>query len=333
MNKLLANLICCFIPKKKNRKHFRNKYLNKIEVVKNKILPEHLLFDEGSNYLYTNNKYLNEKIKNFKKIGITEEKRKNELIVSLTSFPERMKDIKYTIYSLLNQTIKPNKIILWLADSQFPNKEKDLPKEVLNFKNNGLSIEWCDDLKSYKKLIPALLKYPQAVIITADDDVYYRENWLELLYNSYLKNPNMIHSHRGHLIKKDNNSNDIDINYSNWSKCIENVEPSFLNFATGCGGILYPSNSLYKDVINVKLFQKLTPTADDIWFWAMAVLNGTKINIVKNNQKDMIYTNLDRELCRNNDLTLAKINNNQNKNMEQLNNVLEYYKELKTIKR
>ena len=111
MNKLLANLICCFIPKKKNRKHFRNKYLNKIEVVKNKILPEHLLFDEGSNYLYTNNKYLNEKIKNFKKIGITEEKRKNELIVSLTSFPERMKDIKYTIYSLLNQTIKKNKII------------------------------------------------------------------------------------------------------------------------------------------------------------------------------------------------------------------------------
>ena len=47
----------------------------------------------------------------------------------------------------------------------------------------------------------------------------------------------------------------------------------------------------------------------------------------------MIYTNLDRELCRNNDLTLAKINNNQNKNMEQLSNVLGYYKELKTIKR
>ena len=28
MNKLLVNLICCFIPKKKNREHFRNKYLN-----------------------------------------------------------------------------------------------------------------------------------------------------------------------------------------------------------------------------------------------------------------------------------------------------------------
>lgn len=27
MNRLLVNLICCFIPKKKNRRHFRNKYL------------------------------------------------------------------------------------------------------------------------------------------------------------------------------------------------------------------------------------------------------------------------------------------------------------------
>lgn len=29
--------------------------------------------------------------------------------------------------------------------------------------------------------------------------------------------------------------------------------------------------------------RKLAPTNDDIWFWLMAVLNGAKINVVKNN--------------------------------------------------
>ncbi len=294
-------------------------------IVIKKLLPPYLLIDEESDCLYTNNKYLDKQIKKFKGTGITNEKREKNIIISLTSFPERMHDVKYTLYSLLNQTLKPNKIILWLADSQFPNKEKDLPKDVLKLKGNGLSIEWCEDLKSYKKLIPALQKYSEAVIVTVDDDIYYRENWLETLYNEYLQNPDMIHCHRAHLIKIDEDSGDIDINYGNWQYCISNVEPSFKNFATGCGGILYPPNSLYKDVVNTKLFEKLSPTADDIWFWAMAVLNGTKINVVKNNQKYMIYTNIERELCRNNDFILGKINNSQNKNTEYMNNIFKHY--------
>ena len=36
MNKLLANLICCFIPKKKNRKHFRIKHCHNLDIKSNK---------------------------------------------------------------------------------------------------------------------------------------------------------------------------------------------------------------------------------------------------------------------------------------------------------
>ena len=53
MNKLLVNLICCFIPKKKNRKHFRNKYLNK-----------------NNNKIQSTT--INPHINNFKNIGQTE---------------------------------------------------------------------------------------------------------------------------------------------------------------------------------------------------------------------------------------------------------------------
>jgi hypothetical protein len=34
------------------------------------------------------------------------------IIVSLTSFPPRMKEIHKTIYSMLNQKVLPNKIVL-----------------------------------------------------------------------------------------------------------------------------------------------------------------------------------------------------------------------------
>ncbi len=30
---------------------------------------------------------------------------------------------------------------------------------------------------------------------------------------------------------------------------------------------------------------ELCPYGDDLWFWAMAVLNGTKINVVRDNLK------------------------------------------------
>ena len=320
MNKVVFSIVYFLLPRS-----YKNYFKQKYSYLYNK----DIIFDKKFKQLTVNKDILENKINNFNTLGITTSTREQKLIVSLTSFPQRIKEIKYTLYSLLNQTLKPDKIILWLADSQFPNKEKDLPKEILNFKNNGLSIEWCDDLKSYKKLIPALLKYPQAVIITADDDVYYRENWLELLYNSYLKNPNMVHCHRAHqvAIEKQGTENIINTNYKKWKKKIKIAEPSLLNFITGVGGVLYPPHSLYKDVSNIDLFKKLSPYADDIWFWAMAVLNNTKINIVKNNQIKLIYINPERETKNNDDFTLSKINNAERKNEEQLENVLSYYKD------
>lgn len=52
--------------------------------------------------------------------GIDEE---SNVIVSLTSYPVRIDTIWLTVMILLHQTEKPKKIILWLAEEQFPNKE------------------------------------------------------------------------------------------------------------------------------------------------------------------------------------------------------------------
>lgn len=263
----------------------------------------------------------------FKESGIINSPRKPRIIVSLTSYPERMYDLKFCLYSLMNQTLKPDKIILWLSEEEFKNKENDIPSSVLNFKKHGLTIEWCkDNIKSYKKLVPAMSKYPKDIIISADDDLYYPENWLETLYNSYLKYPECINCHRAHKISL--NSKNYPQPYEFWEKCIDDETFSFLNFGTTGGGILFPPQSLHKDALNQELFMNLAPDADDIWFWAMSVLNNKKIHIIKNPINQITYTNPARELNIHKETTL--FSTNRTRNDIQLQNILEKYPQIKS---
>ena len=199
---------------------------------------------------------------------------KSKIIVSLTSYPKRIKVVHNAIKSIIEQTMKADKIILWLAEEEFPNKEKDLPYELLCLKDFGLVIDWCDDIKSYKKLIPTLKKYPNDIIVTADDDNIYPKYWLEKLYNSYLESPKCISAHRVTKFYYDNEFKIIagGNDYYSPSSC--------LNKLVGLGGVLYPPHCFYKDILNEELFMKLAPTNDDQWFWVQAVLNGYTIKVV-----------------------------------------------------
>ena len=86
---------------------------------------------------------------NLNRKGINQESgRKHEVIVSLTSYPKRMYDIHLCLYSLLVQDFKPDRLILWLANEQFPNGEDDIPRRVLDLKQWGLEIRWCEDTRS-----------------------------------------------------------------------------------------------------------------------------------------------------------------------------------------
>lgn len=212
-------------------------------------------------------------------LGITKTKRKPEIIVSLTSFPKRINIVVKTINTILNQSVKPDKIILWLTNEQFPNKEKDLPDELLDLKNFGLMINWCEDLRSYKKLIPTLNLYPNDIIITADDDIYYDKDWIESLYNEYLKNPNLVYARRAIRVNLKNDKlirlSERQTDYKNYFK------PSYLNQIVGCGGCLYPPGCFFKDIYDTKKFLSLIPTHDDVYFWFMLILNHKKIKIVK----------------------------------------------------
>lgn len=195
---------------------------------------------------------------------------KDNVIISLTSFPDRLDSLYETLLTLLSQTYKPNAIELWLAQSQF--KDKIVPAKISKLKKYGLEIKWCKDIKSYKKLIPGLIEHPDSIIITVDDDAVYKKDMVEKLMKSYYQNQNDVHCH---LVYKYAALNNTLIKLKGQTEKL-----AYANRIVGIGGVLYPPNSLYKDVINEELFTSLCPNNDDIWFWFMAILNERKVCFV-----------------------------------------------------
>ena len=236
------------------------------------------------------NKFINNLIKTYE--------HEHEIIISLTSYPARIGTINQTIESLLNQTMKADKVILWLAPEQFPNREGDLPQQLLDLCNKGLTIDWYHDIRSYKKLIPTLKKYPDALIVTADDDLLYEPTWLEELHKGYLKYPNDINIHRATKFYRDATGfRTIAGGREYWPNA------SVLNKITGGAGALYPPKCFYKDVLDEELIMKLAPTNDDQWFWIQCLLNNKKIRVVDKPQWCLHYIPGTQEtgLCKVND--------------------------------
>ena len=265
---------------------------------------------------------ITKEIDSFNSFGLTTEKRSPRVIVTLTSFPERLYNLHYTLYSLLTQSFKPDEVVLWLSVDEFPNKEKDIPNNVLNFKDNGLTIKWCDDIKSYKKLIPALNEYPNDILVTADDDIYYPTDWLKNLHEDHLKYPNEIICCRCHKVVL--NSDNKFAPFNEWGLVEGGLDPSYLIFSTSGSGSLYSPNSLFHEVTNVELFQKLSYWNDDMWFWVMSVLNKTKTRLIENTMNRFQCVNPAKEAGITNEKVLWNYNKHGAYNVD-LENIMKVY--------
>ena len=210
--------------------------------------------------------------------GVTEVKYSDcDIIVSLTSYSQRMLEAALTIESIMEQTMKANRIVLWLAHDDF----KHIPLSLKMLQNRGLEIMECDDLKSYKKLVPSVKQFPEDVIITIDDDVFYNQDILERLITAYLEEPEVIHCSRAYQleIKPDGSSFPYNQNKKTAAVGVSGAQNMFV----GCGGVLYPPHSLDGEVVNNEVFMDICKYADDIWFYAMALKQGTKISRIASN--------------------------------------------------
>lgn len=202
------------------------------------------------------------------------------LIVSLTSYPARITSVSPSIKSILSQSLAPSKIDLWLATEEFPNGPSSLPLDLLDLVRYGLNIQWCENIRSYKKIIPALALCPGNIIVTADDDLIYHQDWLLQLVTHHILCPSNVIFHRAHKIRFADSGHFLP--YQSWEKEVTQGPADHSYFFTSGAGALFPPGSFHEDVLNSKLFLELSPSADDIWLWFMVVANNTNISLVPN---------------------------------------------------
>lgn len=183
------------------------------------------------------------------------------MIVSITSYPKRKQALYKTLQSIILQSEYIKKIVINISDTDFIFPSSDL-----------IEINIVEDIKSYKKLIPTLIKYPNDYILTIDDDQIYKDGFIKSFYEAMIQYPDCICCGVSRTI----NSNKP---YVFWTKNESNIYSRLL-LPLGFGGILYPPNSLHPDVINIELCLQLCPTGDDLWFKIMGERQGSKYKCI-----------------------------------------------------
>ena len=67
----------------------------------------------------------------------------NRVIVSFTTYPARISGISRMLNSLTKQTFTPDKIIMYLSEDQF--NDKNLSEDLAYYFSKGLEIHWCQN--------------------------------------------------------------------------------------------------------------------------------------------------------------------------------------------
>lgn len=246
--------------------------------------------------------------------------RKERVIVSLTSYGRRVESVlPFTIYSLLHQQMKPDMIILWLDKDNW--NEGNLPHKLRILQQAGLSVRFCDDLRSYKKHVPALEAFPDDIIITVDDDFYYSSDFIGRLIEAYHKDSTKIYTYTAHRPTFDGDGRLKP--YNDWQKLVHDTDESPV-FATTGGGCLFRRNLLHDDATKVELFTKLCPMADDVWFYFMGVLKGTRTAVLPFSRNAMIPIDNFFQLTHKG-ANLSCVNYKESYNDTQIRNVMEHY--------
>ena len=219
--------------------------------------------------------------------GLNTHERNVPIVVSLTTIPQRIDYVHLCINQLLKQSIKPDRVILWLSSLNFAKKE--IPEKLHRLEKRGLEIRWVDeDLNCHKKYFYAMQEFPECIVVTVDDDVFYSKKLIEKLYGSYMRFPNAVSAMRVHKMSFDEGGGELP--YAQWEhncRLEEAMQPRFDLMATGCGGVLYPPHILPRETFEKRNITKHCLNADDIWLKYMETLNSVKVVLAQQHEYDI----------------------------------------------
>jgi hypothetical protein len=195
--------------------------------------------------------------------------------ISLTVISTRLEKFYRVIDSLINQSLRPDKIILNISQesSGLDNGVylRDLPEEIRKQLSFGkIEIFKVANIGSYRKLIPTIERYSdrQFLVATADDDVVYPTDWLKGLVQAY-QVFHCVVAYRCRIMRFDG---EYLLPYESWpfvdmskSDSDYSITPDIYTVATGRGGILYKS-TFFSSLSELKKLRSIAPNQDDMAF-------------------------------------------------------------------
>jgi len=203
----------------------------------------------------------------------------SQIVVSLTSYPARINRTWLTIETILRQSLKPSKLVLWLSKNQFPGELKDVPKRIVQQMARGLDIQFVEgDIRSHKKYYYAFHQYPQNPIFLIDDDILFPS---VILSDSYLlleKNRDSVVANFGFWYRWNLDNQYFDIVRDDLSP----DEMINVFFGSGGGTLLIP-DSMASLLDPVDELMTMCPTADDIYLNGLARVANKPIIFASNN--------------------------------------------------
>ena len=199
------------------------------------------------------------------------------IYVSITTIPQRLKNLNKSVDSLLNQTKKPDKIFINIPNKYKRFKEIIKNEEIPKFNDSSVQITRCEDYGPGTKLLGSIDQIDKdSLVILADDDHIYQDYMIEKFYYYYSKAPENAYSFYVHPLK---------------------------NFGVGQGADGFAINSNLLNGVE-KFYNEVVKTNDDLFIhddlWTSFFLFFVKkvkilslqsqLKINKNNQRPLIYT-------------------------------------------
>ena len=248
------------------------------------------------------------------------------------------------INAIISITTIPCRKVMFLQTLPYILKQKYIKKICINLDNNLSEEDYafydnlvakqdsrieinknCDpSWRSANKLIPTLLKYPDDIIITMDDDFSYDENNTKEMIETYIRNPECIIAQEINPVVFNNG----ELRYYN-KLDIKLMQKEYGKYLTNC--CLFPPHVFDNtEVFDLDKMLRLTNgTHDELWFWEQTVLKGVKVigldqTISLTIDSDIIHSDTDYQL--------SNINAEQS-NIDNYNNLFnnEYGEKIKTL--
>lgn len=217
-----------------------------------------------------------------------------KILVSMTSYPGRIKNVGMSIFLLLEQqTLPPDEVHLWLAIPQFPNKEADLPEDLQKLiRLSKVKLHWLPkNTYVHKRHEIFKIASPEDCVFLIDDDVMYADDLIETVIDVHHKNPGCIvcynnyafHEYKGKRILYRNST----------------LGPGpHVNKVRWCGQSMIPAAIYPKEILNPihqAIRDSASPVSDECWMQPWIVLKdipiyylsyGWGIDLDPNNGKD-----------------------------------------------